>query len=139
MTIDLNEPPWLRVGIRELGIREVAGPAANPRIVLYDSFTTLKATSDEIPWCSSYACFCMETAGIPSPRSAAAASWMAWGEPSLPRLGAVAVFKRVGGHHVAFMLAKIGDVLVVLGGNQGNAVSLTALSAASLLDLRWPT
>ena len=138
---DPADTAWLRYALYEwrANVREVPGPGANPRFVMYDAVTTLKATSDEIPWCSSFACWCMESAQLRSPRSAAAADWMAWGEPSLPRLGAVAVFKRVGGHHVAFFLAQIADTIVVLGGNQGNAVSVAPMSGAMLIDLRWPS
>jgi hypothetical protein len=38
----------------ELGTTEVPGTQNNPRILEYHATTTLKATTDEVPWCSSF-------------------------------------------------------------------------------------
>jgi hypothetical protein len=71
--------PWMAIAMREQGQAEIKGPAANPRIIEYHAATTLRARSDETAWCSSFANWCMQQAGIPGTKSAAAISWMHWG------------------------------------------------------------
>lgn len=38
-------PPWLVIGLRELGVAEIHGSPSNSRILEYDQATTLKATA----------------------------------------------------------------------------------------------
>lgn len=139
----MNEPPWLAIARAELGRHEVPGPANEPRILEYHQATTLKATSDAVPWCSAYACFVMTEAGLASTGSAAARSWLAWGRPlKQPVAGCIAVFSRPpdpASGHVGFYLETAGDGrLMILGGNQGDAVSIRPYPRARLLGFRWP-
>lgn len=134
-------PPWLVTALGEIGISEVPGIAASPRIVEYDAATTLKATSDEVPWCSAFVNWCVAQAGLRGTGSAAARSWLKWGVKTPPRLGAIAVFQRSASPtlgHVGFLLDNYGGLLQVLGGNQGNRVCIKTFGPAALLDLRWP-
>ena len=41
--------------------------------------------------------------------------------------------------HVAFFVAHRGDSVVLLGGNQGDAVSEVPFKASTVLGYRWPT
>jgi len=77
-------------------------------------------------------------------RAAAARSWLSWGRKlEKPTIGCVVVFwrgKRDGWQgHVGFYAgrARNGDILV-LGGNQGDSVSIRPYSADRLLGYRWP-
>lgn len=123
-----------------IGVQERPGKGAhNPRIVWYHSFTTLKATDDETPWCSSFMCAMAFLAGLASTKSAAAKSWLTYGLPGDGSEGDIAVFKRTGGNHVAFVAKtfKKGDkVVYVLGGNQGNEISKKNYNASDLLAFR---
>lgn len=122
-----------------IGVKEVSGKKHNPCIVWYASFTTLKATDDETPWCSSFMCAMAFLGGQPSTKSAAAKSWLNYGLPGDGSKGDIAIFKRSGGHHVAFVNKpfKTGDkVINVLGGNQGNAVSIMDYDAKNILGFR---
>ena len=58
-----TKPPWMVLAEQELarGVREYAGPAANPRIVDYHAATSFAATDDEVPWCSSFVNWCLQT------------------------------------------------------------------------------
>jgi len=137
----MNEPKWLEIAEEEAAknVAEIPGPQANPRIVEYDQHTTLKATSAEVPWCSAFANFCMDTAGIEGTDSAAAVSWMNWGIPlEKPVLGCVAVFTRPGGHHVGFYLKEAGDWIFALSGNASNKVRVGAYQRQRLMGYRWP-
>ncbi|MGB8167324.1 MAG: TIGR02594 family protein [Chthoniobacteraceae bacterium] len=131
-------PPWLTVAERELGIAEYPGDANNPRVVEYHRHTSLKASDDEVPWCSAFANYCMDVAGKPKTNSAAASSWLDWGHRlDTPMYGCVAVFSRTGGNHVAFVVGwdKRGN-LAVLGGNQSDKVCVHATTTTNLRGYR---
>lgn len=141
MHVGVIGPRQLQIAWGELGIREIAGDKDNPRIIEYHAATRLKATDDEVAWCSAFACWSFEQAGIESPRSAAARSWLLWGrEVHAVELGCVAVFRRgpnPNQGHVGFPVGTTasGD-LVILGGNQENAVSVQVQPISRLLGLR---
>jgi uncharacterized protein (TIGR02594 family) len=137
--------PWISWMIYEMAtnVREIPGIEANPDIIRYHSYTTLKATSDEIPWCSSALCACFEEIGLDSPRSAAARSWLTWGMPcSAFVLGSVAIFERgkpnSGSGHVAIALAENNGVITCIGGNQSNTINIQDFPKTQLLGYRWP-
>lgn len=121
-------------------IKEFTGKDKNnPKIVWYHSFTTLRATDDETPWCSAFMCAAAFSAAFASTRSAAAKSWLGYGVEGNGSIGDIAIFKRAGGHHVCFVhkAFKEGDKTVtVLGGNQGNAVSVANYKAENLIAFR---
>lgn len=56
-----------------------------------------------------------------------------------PVRGCVVVFERKGGGHVGLVEGRdqFGRLLVI-GGNQGDAVSLAAFETARVLGYRWP-
>lgn len=128
------------------GIKEFPGPKNNnPRIKWYHAFTTLKAVEDEVPWCSSFMCAMHFLAGVPHTKSAAAKSWITYGQEVAPenaQVGDIVVFKRDGGNHVAFLHSayKVGDKdLIVIGGNQSNSVRASKYPADRLLAIRRPS
>lgn len=113
----------------DLGIREVPGPRNNPRIVMYHQTTAGGAAPDETAWCSSFVNYCVEKAGLHGTDSKVALSWQGWGEPSEePKEGDIVVFRRhsptSSGGHVGFFISQTDDKVRVLGGNQGNTISI---------------
>lgn len=141
--------PWIAIAMQEVGQKEIHGPANNPRILEYHSTTTLRANSEETPWCSSFANWCMQRAGIPGTKSAAAISWMHWGKPSAARPGAITIIynrKAAGsratasGYHVAFLVEEGPSYYRLVGGNQNNQVIVKDFSKAynRLIGYRWP-
>jgi uncharacterized protein (TIGR02594 family) len=70
-----------------------------------------------------------------------AKAWLDWGTylPS-PEVGCVVVFLRDGGGHVGFVVGRdLQKNLLVLGGNQGDAVSIAAFRPERAVGYRWPT
>jgi len=147
------EPTWLRLAYEEMrrGVKEIPGPGHEARIVLYHGATHLKATSDEVPWCSAFACWAVEHANVASPGSARARDWLDWGvgvSVVHPPIGAVVVLSRGPGQpgpevrdapgHVGFFWGH-GEPgrLILLGGNQGDAVSLGNFPVHRILGVRW--
>ena len=145
---NIDEAPWFEIAIafERMGVIEIPGSRHHPLIVWFHAQTSLKATTDEVPWCSSFACAVMEMSGIRSPRSAAARSWLDWGEPlDKPRPGCVVVFNRASATnpnaaHVAFFWAPRGEDrrIDVLGGNQRNRVCVAPYLLADVIGYRWP-
>jgi uncharacterized protein (TIGR02594 family) len=127
------KPVWMDIAEKEIGQAEVRG-GENPRIIEYHATTTLKAKEDEVPWCSAFVNWCLLQAGIKGTNSAAAKSWLTWGEEiEVPEYGCICVIRKVikvadpatgssSGYHVAFWLRDDGKRVWLLGGNQGDTV-----------------
>lgn len=136
-----TEPLWLSIARTELGVAEIPGADHNERILEYHATTTLRATTDETPWCSSFACWVMERAGYQSTRSAAARSWLQWGRKlDAPTEGCIVVLKRGAppSGHVGFFVGEDANRVRLLGGNQGNRVSEAWFPRADVLGYRIP-
>ena len=85
----------------------------------------------------------LEWSGIPSTRSAAARSYLDWGvELDIPRKGCVVVLwrgsKDGASGHVGFFLYQTKDKITLLGGNQGDKVSVQSYDIDRVLSYRWP-
>lgn len=142
--VDFDPPPWFELASGEIGTAEVRG-GENPRIIEYHAETSLRATEDEVSWCSAFVCWAFERSGIPSTRSAAARSWLQWGsETSRPEVGDVVVLWRESPDswkgHAGFFVGfdGDGDSVRVLGGNQGDAVSVATFPRSRILGFRKP-
>jgi uncharacterized protein (TIGR02594 family) len=148
MTAQVSDlwPEWFRVARGELGVCETPGDHDTARVIEYlRSTTTLReGMHDETPWCSAFVNWCFAKVGISPTRSAAARSWITWGDPlKVPRIGAVVVFSRDDAGpragHVGFWVGQQGKTITVLGGNQKNSVCEAQYAASRLLGYRWPS
>jgi len=137
-----TDPKWYAVAWAERGTKEVPGPGDNPRIKEYQSADSLRASDDEVAWCSSFVNWVMMKAGVPRTKSAAARSWLGWGRKiQEPVRGCVVIFTRPGHEgsgHVALFVSREGDFIRVLGGNQENQVKVSRYHASRLLGYRLP-
>ena len=147
---------------RFTGIREVAGPVSNAHILAMLRLDNTWVEGDEIPWCSAlvnYICWLLR---LPRSKSLAARSWLGVGIPialEQARPGYdVVVLKHAGDHepgaeimaapgHVGFFAglearprATFGDPdtgrVLVLGGNQGDSVSVSPFPVTRVLGVR---
>ena len=138
------EPKWLEIARTDLGVDEIAGPKSNPRIMdYYKAANANWAKDDSVPWCGAAMAAWIAGAGYTVPPEAARArAWLDWGVPLQdPKPGAVAVFRRGADEksgHVTLFLEDRGDRVLCLGGNQGDAVSITSYPKRDLLGYRWP-
>ena len=132
--------PWMQVAQKEIGQSEIAGVKNNTRILEYHAATSLNATTDEVPWCSSFVSWCLEKTGVSSAKSAWARSYLNWGKKiEKPHYGCIAVFKRgKSSGHVAFFVEENALSITVLGGNQGNKVCKANYLKSDLLGYRMP-
>lgn len=136
-----HNAPWLKIAAAEIGQKEVPRSPANPRILMYHATTSLRATSDEVPWCSAFVNWCLRQVGVTGTNSAAATSWLHWGQMTGPSPGAIVIVRRVTGeNHVAFFISESSDYYRLLGGNQGEQVRLSRYykSHWHVQGYRWP-
>ncbi|MBS7812335.1 TIGR02594 family protein [Roseococcus pinisoli] len=140
----MSNPKWVTIALAEMGQKEIAGPASNPRILQYHAVTTLGAKSDEVAWCASFVSWVLKEAALPSVLSngrgsARAADFATYGTKlEKPVLGAIVVFSRVGGNHVGFYMGEDKGKWLILGGNQGNQVCIERYGLEKLIAIRWP-
>lgn len=127
-------PPWFKTAHAEIGTRQ---DQEEQRVRVYIENTAKRWSGTDIRnWCGCFISWCMATCD-PKPQenvsSARAADWEDWGErraalldDALPGDLLVAQYapydvpekERRG--HVAFLVARSGDWLLLLGGNQGS-------------------
>lgn len=144
-SMETERKKWMLIAIQELGVHETPGPAATARITEYDKHTSLMASSDEIPWCSAFMNYCLDTAGHPGTHSAAARSWLNWGVPmDKPVEGCIVILDRHDSRnpnaaHVTLFYKDNGDgTFEGLGGNQHDSVQISTFLKSKVLGYRWP-
>lgn len=140
----LPPPAWLLHARAELGVHETPGPVSTARILAYRDTADLHLAGDDgvVPWCAIFVGAMLVKAGLTNSRSAMARSYVRWGVPCAAIPGAVATFSSSRGPssgHVAFATGRVTATHIeVLGGNQGDAVSIAMMPLARLLATRWP-
>lgn len=146
----MSEPAWLSVARAELGVKEAAGAADNPRIQMYlksGSGDPALYNQDETPWCAGFVNWCLRYSTndtLKGTGSLMAKSFLGYGRDvsDNPPVGAIAVFDRPpnpDSGHVAFLLGfDANRNPVVLGGNQSDAVTVQTYTRSQLRALRWP-
>ncbi|MCW8902005.1 MAG: TIGR02594 family protein [Gammaproteobacteria bacterium] len=133
--------PWHDIAKAELGIRENSKTNKhNARIIEYHATTTLKAKTDEVPWCSSFVNWVMTQSSYKGTNNALAKSWLDWGLKVIaPVQGDIVVIKKKTkgsdkstgtstGYHVAFFDSKSATHIRLLGGNQQDSVKYSTFN-----------
>lgn len=125
-----------------IGITEWAGSKHNPEILkMFADSGNSWVKDDETAWCAAFVASVLLEAGVEHTGKLNARSYMDWGvATSTPKPGDVVVFWRGSEDgwqgHVAFYHGKNEAGIWVIGGNQGNKVSLVPYSEARLLGYR---
>jgi uncharacterized protein (TIGR02594 family) len=122
-----------------------------PTILKYFESTSMGRQNKIHPWCGAFAAYCMDVTGnkhlIPK-RPERAANWKSFGvgipiAPGQVPKGAVVVFSPTtaggGSGHVAFFSDFVNDgkSVMVLGGNQSDAVNRKAFRTSRVVAIRW--
>jgi len=136
-----NEPaPKLLIeALRLYGTQEVVGEKNNPDILAWARECNVKGyKADSIPWCGLFMAIIAYRAGKYIPDSPLwARSWAQWGtESPAAQLGDVLVFERGSGGHVGLYVGEDSECYHVLGGNQGDAVSIKRIKKSRCLAVR---
>lgn len=136
---------------RFIGVREVPGQKDNAQVLAMLKLDGDWPEHDEVPWCSAFANYVAWLLRLPRSKSLAARSWLAVGTPirlkdAEPGFDIV-VLRRGGGDqpgpevlnapgHVGWFAGLDGPSVLLLGGNQGDSVSVQPFAAARVLGVR---
>lgn len=134
-----------------LGTREAPGAVANLQILSWLRLDNSWPTDDAVPWCSAFANYVAKLLGLPRSRDLRARSWLRVGSPvplAIAEEGFdVVVLARGEGPqpgpdvadapgHVGFYCGHDAEVVRVLGGNQGDAVTIAEFPVERVLGVR---
>lgn len=135
-------PKMLVEALKLFGTRETAGAGNTPAIMSWarelGPGMAKVYTADSTPWCGLFMAIVAQRAGKPPcGQPLWARAWASWGEKS-PRamLGDVLVFVRPGGGHVGLYVGEDATHYHVLGGNQGDAVSIVRIAKSRCIAVR---
>lgn len=136
-------PPWFLSLHADIGQHERPGRKHNPVIVKYFADAGFPGVKDdETAWCAACVNAHLERHGIPGTKSLAARSFERWGEECEPRIGCVVVMSRGDPKgwqgHVGLYYGETATHVIVLGGNQGDAVSVAKFPKSRVVAYRWP-
>lgn len=135
---------------RFMGLAEVPGAVHNPQILAMLRLDGAQVNDDETAWCSAFVNYIAWLMNLPRSRQLNARSWLDVGIPiqlSEAKPGwDVCIFWRgsrdAATGHVAFFSSSIlyeistPKTIMVLGGNQGDKVSIAGYPAERLLGVR---
>lgn len=141
---------------RFVGIKEVSGKVSNPAILAMLQLDQAWPQDDAVPWCSAFVNYIAWLLRLPRSKDLRARSWLNVGVPITRRedlvVGFDVVILRRGGAdepgpdvisapgHVGFVAGQLDSYVLVLGGNQGDGVSVEPFPIDRVLGCRrlWP-
>jgi uncharacterized protein (TIGR02594 family) len=135
-------PKMLLVALELYGTKEIVGKDDNPMILSWAKELGLDSIfrADETAWCGLFVGICAKRSGWDVVKDPLwALNWGNFGQQvPEPMLGDILTFKRPGGGHVGIYIGEDGKCYHVLGGNQGNAVSITRIEKVRLQKAARP-
>ncbi len=133
---------WIDEAKKHLGLKEIKGDVDNQEIVkFWADIKNSGIKDDEVPWCAAFVGACLERSGLKSTRSGGSKSYLTWGDKlDEPIFGCIVVFSRDGGGHVGFVVGKDqSGHIMVLGGNQSDAVNIKPFKTERVVGYRYPS
>jgi uncharacterized protein (TIGR02594 family) len=136
---------------RFVGLREIQGPMSNAHVLAMLRLDSTWVTDDAVPWCSAFLNYIAWLLRVPRSKSLAARSWLKVGTPIPVRAARsdwdVVVLARGDGEqpgpdvfdapgHVGFFAGLEPGQVLVLGGNQGDEVSVAPFPLGRVLGVR---
>ena len=138
---EAHPPVWYEEARNLLGLREGPGKKDNPTILDWADDLDIHYKSDDIPWCGLFVAHCVGSTLPDEPlptNPLGAKNWAKFGVGSNVAPGAVLVFWREsptsGKGHVGFYYGEDDTAYHVLGGNQGDSVSVTRVAKNRLVQ-----
>lgn len=134
---------WVEIAKGVRGMHETRDNAALKTFLASDGRTL--GDPAKLPWCADMVQTCIRLALPSEPFTGPveenpywARNWLSFGRLCDPSYGAVAVFERGSGGHVAFLVAEDATHFHCLGGNQSDSVSVVRIAKGRALGFRWP-
>jgi uncharacterized protein (TIGR02594 family) len=123
--------PWINEAVKWIGTKEIPGVKHNNAIVRFSQVVASWVRDDETPWCAGFVGYCLKESGLPHSGSLAARSYEDYGDqvPMTFRGSIVSMHRgdpKKWQGHVGFLIDHdpVRHRVLLLGGNQGNTVSL---------------
>lgn len=142
-----SDPSWITIAKKYLGQREIKGPQHNPHVLRWNKALGTGISDDETAWCGIFVGGVLAEDGRKAAIVKSPASSRAWMNSKVrldrPAYGCIVVFWRGDPKgwtgHVGFVVGRdrAGN-LMVLGGNQGDTVSIKPFSRSRVLGYYWP-
>jgi|688.fasta_scaffold223874_3 uncharacterized protein (TIGR02594 family) len=140
----MSDLPWMIEAKKVMGLHEDRDRAVLAKWLKSDGKTL--GDPSKLPWCGDFVDTAIELALPDEPRPGKlgenpywALNWLLFGKACNPAYGAVVAFERPGGGHVGFLVGQDEKRFYVLGGNQGDTVSVTPIDRGRARGYRWPT
>lgn len=129
---------------RFIGIREIPGAGDNPQILAMLRLDDAWPTHDEVPWCSAFVNYVAWLLRLPRSKSLSARSWLGVGKlitlsEARPGFDIVILWRgspEGAAGHVGFFSGLGEGSVALLGGNQGDSVSVAAYPLGRVLGVR---
>ena len=136
---------------RYVGMTEIPGSNHNPQILSMLRLDMEWPKGDEVPWCSAFTNYVAWLLRLPRSKSLRARSWLNVGAHVTQETAEVGydvvILQRGTGQqpgpdiinapgHVGFFAGFDGGKVMLLGGNQGDQVSVSSYSASRILGIR---
>lgn len=142
-------PKHVGISLGYMGITEIPGVKSNPIILSWAKELGLNDiyTNDDISWCALFFSITMFKAGrtLPAPKDRydylRALKWQnLWNKVDTGKegVGDILIFKREGGGHIGYYVGESPTTYFVLGGNQGNKVSIVEILKSRCVSIRRP-
>lgn len=136
--------PWIGEMLTVFGLHEKRDKARLAAWLKSDGKTLGDPTA--LPWCGDAVETAIKKALPKEPFPGAvgenpyfARNWQTFGRACGLVYGCLAVFERgPQSGHVGFLVGQDSDEVFVLGGNQGDSVSVVAIAKSRILATRWP-
>jgi uncharacterized protein (TIGR02594 family) len=131
------EPPWITHARQYLGLNEVK----DAKVLDY----ALGVDASVTAWCGAFVGMNIAAAlpREPLPTNMLwALNWLKFGvalDMGKPVMGAIGASERNGGGHVFFIIGHDKSYFHILGGNQGNSVSIVKKLKSDVKGLRYPS
>lgn len=143
------------LAMRFVGLKEISGPVSNPQVLAMLRLDNSWVADDLVPWCGAFTSYIAWLLRLPRSKSLAARSWLGVGTPirlEEARPGYDVVILRRGegqqpgpetldaSGHVGFFAGIEGTIsnqrVMLLGGNQGDQVSVLGFPVERILGVR---
>ena len=142
-------PKHLQIALDFQGITEIVGSKSNPLILSWAKELGLSDiyTNDDTAWCGLFFAICAKRSGRELPTFKdkydylRALKYCGIWLPVMTKdasVGDVLIFQRPSGGHIGFYVAESLTSYFVLGGNQGNSVSISEIAKSRCVAIRRP-
>lgn len=136
---------------RFIGTKETPGVASTPIVLAMLKLDSSWVAGDDVAWCSAFCNFVAWLLRLPRSKSLSARSWLQVGQAialadAQPGFDVVILKRGLGAQpgpeviqapgHVGWFAGREGDDVLILGGNQSDAVTVARFTSSRILGIR---